>query len=172
MADRSFSTSVSRVPNRSRLSRTGTISCSVAFSRCSAWVSAALLCRSSVSAESTLNWLSIASRSPAISRARLTAASRSAWAPARAAETVAASAWAAAASARASASSAGGSSPQLGDVHADLGGLLPGPRDLGRMARPGQQQAGERAEGKPENQPADQGDDGSGIHADHLQVPN
>ena len=106
IAARSFSTSVSRAPNRSRLSRTGTISCSVALSRTSAWASAALPCRSRVSVDSTLNWLSIASRSAAISWARATAASRWARASASSAATVAASACAAAASDRTSATSA------------------------------------------------------------------
>ena len=99
---RSFSTSVSRELNLSRLSLTGDISCSVALSRRSACASAALPCRSRVSADSTLNWFSIASRSAAISLARSIAAFRSATALATSADTSAASAWAPAASARAS----------------------------------------------------------------------
>ena len=105
MAARSFSTSVSRSLNLSRLSRTGIIRCSVALSRTSAWASAVWPCRSSVSVDSTLNWLIIDSRSAAISLARARAASRWAIALATSAETSAAFACAAAASLRASAAS-------------------------------------------------------------------
>ena len=99
MVARSFSTSVSRALNLSRLSRTGVISCSVALSRTSAWALAVWPCLSSVSVDSTLNWLIIDSRSAAISLARSRAASRWATALATSAETSAAFACAAAASA-------------------------------------------------------------------------
>ena len=74
IATRSFSTSPSRLSKRSKPSRTGVISSSVALSRASACASAARDCRSSVSVDMILNWSSIACLSAAISCARSTAA--------------------------------------------------------------------------------------------------
>ena len=106
MATRSFSTSVRRAWNFSRLAETGARSCSVAWSRCAVTVSTDLPCRSATSAESTLNWSIMVCRSAAISWARARAASRWAIAPATSASVCAALVRASAASVRASAASA------------------------------------------------------------------
>ena len=141
IATRSFSTSVSRAWNCSRLAATGARICSVAWSRCAATVSTCLPWRSATSVDSSRNWSTIACRSAAISWARARAVSRCAMAPVTSASVLCGAG-----------AGLGRLRAGLGRLGAGVGELLAGPRQLTLVPARGERTAQPGAGAETDNQ--------------------